>query len=311
MKAAPFFSIVIPVYNRSSCLAKALDSVLNQSWTNFEVIVVDDGSTDEIDSVAQRYTPRGIKFIKNGTNLGVGNARNKGVREARGMWVAFLDSDSYLVPGALSVLYETIKICDDKVGVVYGKSEQVGFARRTGMPPSGPRRRWNYKQYLQAVNIEESRAVTRREVLVRFPFEENLNIKRECGVLVWYAIGRAGYDFVWTEQLVQQFEISPDGLSGRRFLAAHPEEMVICNEKILECFGDDLVNINKAKLIQLYQKTAFYCLMAGRQPCAVRHVQVARKLDPINLRSWLLMLLCFVGPRTVRRLYPLAASFGT
>jgi len=306
----PFFSIVIPVFNRAHSIEGALESVFTQDWPDYEVIVVDDGSTDDIDAVMRPYQGRGVTLLRNAANLGVGPTRNKGVLASRGKWIAFLDSDSYLLPGALSILNSTIATCDEKVAVVYGKSEQIGVAQRSNRSSRQLSRRWGYKEFLQAPYVAEGLPVTRRELLLRFRFEENLGVKRECGTLVWYAIGQAGFDFVWTEDVVQQYEISPEGLSGKRFLAAHPEEMIICNEKILERFGEDLLRINKKKLIALHQKTSFYCIMASRRNGALRHAQIAWKLDPLNLRNWLLMVLCWVGARAARRLYPVAASVG-
>jgi glycosyltransferase involved in cell wall biosynthesis len=309
MKSNPFFSIVIPVFNRADLIGGALESVLAQEFQDYEVIVVDDGSIDELEPVIEKYTQRGVQFLRNDKNLGVGPTRNKGVRASRGRWVIFFDSDNRLRPGALSILHSAAAGCDEKVGVVHGKSELVGVSTSLqGLSQASTR--WGYREYLQADVIEEALPATRRDVLLRFPFEEKLGIKRECGSLVWYAIGRAGYDFVWTQAVVQRYVISADSLSGKPYLAAHPEEMVICNQKILERFGDDLRCINKEKLIALHQKTAFYCIMAGRSGCALRHAQTALKLDPINLRTLLLMTLCWVSPRTARRLYPLAASVG-
>ncbi len=309
MDPNPLFSIVIPVFNRARTLPGSLQSVLSQDFRDYEVIVIDDGSTDAIDVVARKYASCGVVFLKNEQNRGVGYSRNRGTQAARGSWVVFLDSDSYLVDGALSALASTVQSCEDRVGVVYGRSEKIDDQRKREEPSgSFPRRRWGYREYLQASHIDEALPVTRREILLRFPFEENLGIKRECGTLVWYAIGRAGYEFVWTQQLIQRYEISSDGLSGQRFLAAHPEEIVICNQKIIESFGDDMAAMNRAKLVTLHQKTAFYCIMAGRRPCALRHALLARKLHPFNVRTWTLLALCWIGPRTARRLYPVVAA---
>jgi glycosyltransferase involved in cell wall biosynthesis len=303
-----FFSIVVPVFNRAAKLPAALDTVLMQDFSRYEIIVVDDGSVDELEPVIEKYAPRGVRFLRNGMNLGVGPTRNKGVRASSGQWVIFFDSDNLLRPGALSILHSRAAGCDEKVAVVYGRSELVGNGPQA-FSQEAPTR-WGYSEYLGARQIAEALPVTRRDVLLRFPFEENLGIKRECGSLVWYAIGRAGYDFVWTQEVVQRYEISADSLSGKPYLAAYPEEMVVCNQKILERFGDDLLRISKENLIKLHQRTAFYCIMAARRACALRHAQIAWKLDPFNLRSWLLMVLCWIGPRAARRLYPVAASVG-
>ncbi len=82
-------SVIIPAYNRTKYLPRVIESVLSQTFKPFEVIVVDDGSNDDIKSVVLRYPVRYI-YQK---NSGVSSARNRGVKEAKGEWVAFLDSD--------------------------------------------------------------------------------------------------------------------------------------------------------------------------------------------------------------------------
>jgi len=84
-------SVVIPTYNRSAFIVKAIDSVLAQTYADYELIVVDDGSTDSTDQVLQHFGNR-ITYIRQ-NNAGVGAARNNGISAASGKWLAFLDSD--------------------------------------------------------------------------------------------------------------------------------------------------------------------------------------------------------------------------
>ena len=88
---APLVSVVIPTYNRAAFVGKAVDSVLNQTFTNYEVIVVDDGSTDDTREQLNKYGSR-IRYIYQ-ENRGVSVARNTGIAASRGEWLAFLDSD--------------------------------------------------------------------------------------------------------------------------------------------------------------------------------------------------------------------------
>ncbi len=87
----PLFSIIIPTYNRETMTRRAIDSVLAQDFKDFELIVVDDGSTDGTRSIPQDYGNK-IKYIKQ-PNSGVSSARNRGIIESRSEWTAFLDSD--------------------------------------------------------------------------------------------------------------------------------------------------------------------------------------------------------------------------
>lgn len=86
-------SIIMPSYNTASYIKESIQSVLNQTYTNWELIIVDDCSTDETDEVINTITDSRIKYFKNKENSGAAMSRNKALREARGQWVAFLDSD--------------------------------------------------------------------------------------------------------------------------------------------------------------------------------------------------------------------------
>lgn len=85
------FSVIIPTYNRASFITKAVDSVLRQSFNDYEVVVVDDGSTDTTRQALQQYDKR-ITVVHQ-ANSGVSAARNRGIGNANGRWIAFLDSD--------------------------------------------------------------------------------------------------------------------------------------------------------------------------------------------------------------------------
>jgi glycosyltransferase involved in cell wall biosynthesis len=92
----PLFSIVIPVFNRSSSLWSTLDSVFKQRFTDFEVVVVDDGSTDELIDSLSNYIPLSNFVYHYQTNAGVSTARNNGALLAHGEYLVFLDSDDHV-----------------------------------------------------------------------------------------------------------------------------------------------------------------------------------------------------------------------
>lgn len=93
-------SVVIPVYNCDRYIAEAIDSVLAQTYSNFEIIVVDDGSIDDTAQVLQQYGNQ-IQVIQQ-ANRGVAVARNTGITQAQGKWIAFLDADDYFFPDKLA-----------------------------------------------------------------------------------------------------------------------------------------------------------------------------------------------------------------
>jgi len=100
------FSAVIPTFNRSHLLQATLESVFAQTFTDYEIIVVDDGSTDDTQEMVKSYGKRVQFFCQE--NAGPGAARNLGVSHARGEYVAFLDSDDLWFPWTLAVFAELI-----------------------------------------------------------------------------------------------------------------------------------------------------------------------------------------------------------
>ncbi|MBW1782278.1 MAG: glycosyltransferase [Deltaproteobacteria bacterium] len=95
-------SVIIPTFNRAMKTARAISSVLYQAFTDYEIIVVDDGSCDNTRDLLQQFG-RKIRYIAHPSNRGVSAARNRGIRESDAPWIAFLDSDDYWLPGKLNV----------------------------------------------------------------------------------------------------------------------------------------------------------------------------------------------------------------
>jgi glycosyltransferase involved in cell wall biosynthesis len=106
MKPSPLVSVIIPTYNRSATLAEAIDSVLGQDYPHFELIVVDDGSTDDTPAILCRSSTDSRVIVLTQENAGVSAARNSGIAIAKGEFVAFLDSDDLWLPKKLSIQVE-------------------------------------------------------------------------------------------------------------------------------------------------------------------------------------------------------------
>ena len=86
-------SVIIPAYNTSKYIKKTLESVINQTYSNLEIIVIDDGSTDETVEIVKRLDDERIVILKNVVNMGVSATRNRGVKYSNGRYICFLDSD--------------------------------------------------------------------------------------------------------------------------------------------------------------------------------------------------------------------------
>ena len=103
----PFFSVIIPLYNKESFIANTLKSVLNQSFTDFEVIIVNDGSTDASEFQVQQFEDSRIRYYLR-ENKGVSAARNLGITMANSDYITFLDADDYWYPNFLQTMHANI-----------------------------------------------------------------------------------------------------------------------------------------------------------------------------------------------------------
>lgn len=103
----PFFSIIVPTYNRANTLRLPIDSIISQTYTNWELIIVDDGSTDNTKEIIDGYNDQRIRYVWQ-ENQERSVARNHGIRLAKGEWLCFQDSDDEYLPAHLQVLYDAI-----------------------------------------------------------------------------------------------------------------------------------------------------------------------------------------------------------
>lgn len=131
-------SVIVPVYNTEKYLKRCIDSVLSQSFTDYEIILIDDGSTDSSGQICDEYVEENIRIscIHN-ANGGLSRARNKGLEVARGEYIAFLDSDDYMHKHMLKILHDSIEKSKADIAM-------CGFKR---VPENAPEEKLNLSAY--------------------------------------------------------------------------------------------------------------------------------------------------------------------
>lgn len=159
----PFFSIIIPTYNRKKLLKNTLESVFEQTYQDFEVIVIDDGSTDETHDWLATIDDARLKVIVQ-NNHGVAHARNRGIEAAQADWIAFLDSDDTWEPQKLERVaqfikdFPQIKIFHTKEKWFHAGNLVKQLAKHKN--PSG----WVYLDVLEVCCISPSTAVVHKSI---------------------------------------------------------------------------------------------------------------------------------------------------
>jgi glycosyltransferase involved in cell wall biosynthesis len=141
MERKPTVSIIIPTYNRMHYVANAINSVLGQTFRDIEVIVVDDGSTDDTETIIKQIATSSsnpVRYIKK-SNGGCASARNLGVKHASGEFIMFLDSDDQFMPDAIETLLGALR--DRDADFAYSPSIEVGITGREAIGiPAAPGR---------------------------------------------------------------------------------------------------------------------------------------------------------------------------
>lgn len=299
----PRVSVVIPAYRASRDIADALDSLFKQTFTDFEVVVVNDGSPDtaELEAALQPYTGRIRYFFQD--NRGAGAARNTGIREARGSVIALLDADDRWSPeflrsqvGYLEAHAECDMVyCD---ALVTGDSSLAGRRFMENAPSIGE---VTLRSLIaQRCNIILSTVVVRRKVIVGAGlFDETL--RRGQDFELWLRIAQHGAAIHYQRQVLAERRVRADGLSGDSI--AELQRAI----GVLERFGrrPDLDASSRtavrARLMALVDRMEIEQgkrrLLEGNYAAARYHLSAPRR-QPMKLR--LARLALRVAPRLVR-----------
>jgi glycosyltransferase involved in cell wall biosynthesis len=213
----PFFSVVIPVYNRAALLGQAVRSVLAQTEQDFEIVVVDDGSADNPSRVVEELADPRIVFVRH-ENRGGGAARNTGIDKARGCYIAFLDSDDRFFPHHLATIRRLLEKAPGRTGysrILVDRGEGRTFLK----PPRAIRDGEDMATYLLCDRgfIPTSTMVVERTMAQAIRFHENLAAAEDTDFAIRLAL--AGCRFVMAQEPGVHWNDSgdPDRLSaGRR-----------------------------------------------------------------------------------------------
>lgn len=172
-------SIVIPLYNKENSIKRTLDSVLNQTSRNYEVVIVDDGSTDGSAEIVKGYSCDNINYYYK-ANGGVSSARNYGIQKAKGEWIMILDADDCLIDSALDDFYSMIEEHQADMymaGFYIELPERRIFVNKISKPTY---LKDNFRDsYFLVYDTRAGAFVVKKEIALRFSFDENLSLNED------------------------------------------------------------------------------------------------------------------------------------
>jgi glycosyltransferase involved in cell wall biosynthesis len=147
-KIKPDVSVIIPTYNRAKLVSRAIKSVLAQTYYNFELIVIDDASTDNTKNIIANFQDKRISYIRQKKNKGAPAARNTGIKLAKGLFIAFLDDDDEILPAKIEKQVNKFSLVSKKVGLIYSGSELIEEKDNSILKVYTPKYKGNVQQRL-------------------------------------------------------------------------------------------------------------------------------------------------------------------
>lgn len=183
MYKKPAISVIIPVYNREKYIGQAVASVFAQTFTDFEIITVDDGSTDQTRQILENINDDRIRIVSHQNNRGIPNARNTGLEHARGRYIAWLDSDDLCRPQRLQVQLAYLEHHPEiaMIGACAGKYDDSGRRlKEIQVPPkeSEDIRAW----HLFRSSFKQSSIMGRTDILKQYPYRKDLPVSDDFDV---------------------------------------------------------------------------------------------------------------------------------
>ena len=299
MASSPRVSVIIPTWNRRRQLEEAIASVLAQTYTDYEIVVVDDGSTDDTRAwIRGRYPEDRLVYLHQ-ENRGSSSARNAGIRAARGELVAFLDSDDLWLPQKLE---RQIPLFDRNpaVGFVFCGSAQVdarGATSKSRIPTGDFRGRAALAMIRRNMMPTPTVVVRKRLALEAGPMYEDLRFGEDWNYWIRIA-ARCETDFV--PEVLVHFRDTPGGLSRLDFDAFRANTLGLFQGLYRDPQSAALLEpYRKEALSQAHSRIAEEALQRGRFDVARMESWRAIRTSPGNRDAWRFLPRALLGKRAL------------
>lgn len=301
MESGPVVSVVIPAYNDARFIGQALRSVLAQSYRPLDIVVVDDGSTDETAEIAGSFGPQ-VRIFRQ-ANAGAAAARNRGLAVSTGDYVAFLDADDLWHPRKVELQLRHLQTCPE-CAAVYCRKIEVRADTQTlqwngtiGEPPdalaTNPRESgWLYLELLRSSLIHTSSIMVSRAAIERVGlFEESL--RKGQDLEFWLRLSRLA-PIHMLDAVLSAYRIHPASISHRSMEKNYHAEVV---EQAAGRFGPSdpaggsLENGELARLLGAsWFEFAYQHFRAGNPALALESVRRSIAYRPYRWQSWALAI---------------------
>ena len=293
-KANPRVSVIIPTYDRAHLVGRAIQSVLDQTYQDFEVIVIDDGSTDNTAEVVDSYGDERVKYIRHQVNKGTpAAARNTGIKAAMGELIGFVDSDDEWLPEKLQRQVDKFDSSSENVALIYGGYEAIDDETKKSIGlVRAMKRGYMFTEMLKMsgpVNILTP--LVKRECFERVGlFDEDMRFAEDWDM--WLRIAEH-YEFDFVEGIVARSYLSREQLRSDRIGAL---------EGLSKFRAKHWQHLSARPAILAHQLNwvGQAYLVAHEYARARRYFAQAVRANPRGLRLYFDLLAAYVAPNLYR-----------
>ena len=273
----PTVSVIIPTYNRAALLKRAIESVLNQSFKDFELIVVDDASPDNTPEVVRSIRDSRIRYIRLKKNSGGPVARNTGIKKARGKFIALLDDDDEWLPHRLELQVKKLETLDKEFGVVYGGFYYVSQQDGRILGKRLPQFRGDvYQHFLRENFVGSPTLLIRRECFKKAGlFDPKLTSSQDWDM--WLRIAKY-YKFDYVDEIVAKYYVH-----GRQ-ISFNMKKYIPGRERFISKHKDISKN---PRIMSLHLSQMGMLLILGGNPeKGLKYVARSVAMSPLNLENY-------------------------
>jgi len=294
MGEIPFFSVVIPTYNYADFLERSLNSVLNQTFQDFEIHVLDNSSTDhtvEVVEAAQREKQR--IYLHTVQNHGViAYSRNVGIKAAKGKWIAFLDADDLWLPEKLETVYRAILDNPDVILVCHDEWQVVDGVRKNQMQLGDSTANIYERILFQGFSLFTSAVSVRKDIAFKTGgFSENKEFITVEDTEYWLRLSREGR-FFFVNIILGEWHIH--GSNASKNAEIHSQAMVAVGEYYFGLWLQKYPKSQNKVLVgrgRIWTSAGRYLLKGKKFSMSTRYAVKAISLYPFNWKAWVVLFL--------------------
>ncbi len=308
---SPFFTIVLTTYNRKDLLSRAIGSVVKQTFNDFELIIIDDASTDGtedyLESLKEELKTLKIKFeiVLKKENKGVNHSRNIGIDKANGKWLLFLDDDDYLVENALEEISKTIYNFPGYDSYNFLVAKESGYDEKFSfIDTENEFLEIDFIDYIKGEKVRgEFLGVLRTDLIKKYKYPEFVNGYEG---LLWLQMYKDGMRAIFFKKALRIYDDSTESICRVKIWTLKTlRNKIIGIVHLIRKWGNLLKKYNRKNYALNLSVLSKYLILKKYKKLAFKVNFQAFKINPLELRIYRNFLLLFIPNIFLKKIYNL------